>query len=300
MTGAGSAGDAPDAFDACPLAIVGSDTDGCVSYWNASAETLFGMPAGRAVGARLADLFVLTNRDPTGRFPEREWARMSDGALLPVESVRWVAHGAGPTTIWLLLQDARHRAAYEHERDRTVARLWRQARSDPLTGLANRYEFEERLAEAISVESGTLVALAVIDLDGFKPINDTHGHAVGDEVLVGVSERLRSMTRSTDTVARLGGDEFAVLTRLRGGRSLERFTERMSRALSGEVATAAGRIAVQVSVGAALAEPGAAPIDLVRRADKAMYLSKITKGPGAQSRPPRRRGVSTGELTTVT
>ena len=87
------------------------------------------------------------------------------------------------------------------------------ALTDPLTGLENRKRFQERLAEAINMAKRTdsYIACLMIDLDKFKPINDTYGHAAGDEVLRIVGERLTHVSRDTDFVARLGGDEFAMI-----------------------------------------------------------------------------------------
>ncbi|MBA2740274.1 MAG: diguanylate cyclase, partial [Nocardioidaceae bacterium] len=89
-----------------------------------------------------------------------------------------------------------------------------EAAHDPLTGLANRTLFTTRLTEALTPRSGRRdvadVGLLYLDLDGFKPVNDTHGHDAGDEVLVVAAHRLRQHVRPQDTVARLGGDEFAV------------------------------------------------------------------------------------------
>lgn len=96
---------------------------------------------------------------------------------------------------------------------RTQDELERMAKTDALTGLANRTLLNERIQEATaaSVESGLAPAVLVLDLDSFKAINDTLGHGAGDAVLVEVATRLRAAVRATDTVARLGGDEFAVV-----------------------------------------------------------------------------------------
>jgi GGDEF domain-containing protein len=96
-----------------------------------------------------------------------------------------------------------------HENADLLERLAYQASHDPLTGLANRTFFTERLAEA--VRAGGPVTVVLVDLDGFKQVNDTLGHHAGDLMLVAVADRLRRSVRAGDTVARLGGDEFAML-----------------------------------------------------------------------------------------
>ena len=91
--------------------------------------------------------------------------------------------------------------------------LQHQAHHDPLTGLANRALFSQRVREALEGDAEGKVAVMFIDLDDFKGVNDTLGHAVGDELLRGVASRLVHSVRRDDVVARLGGDEFAVLVR---------------------------------------------------------------------------------------
>jgi len=101
------------------------------------------------------------------------------------------------------------------ERRRFEARLAHLARHDPLTDLGNRMLFKEHLQECLALtrRAGDTHGIAVLclDLDRFKEVNDTFGHALGDEVLKGVAERLRSCVGETDLVARLGGDEFAIV-----------------------------------------------------------------------------------------
>src|SRR5205085_3957794 len=91
-------------------------------------------------------------------------------------------------------------------------RLRHLAGHDSLTGVANRAEFRDRLAHALAIGERDL-AVAFCDLDGFKPVNDTYGHRVGDDVLVAVADRLRLCLRTGDELARIGGDEFTVLLR---------------------------------------------------------------------------------------
>ncbi len=97
-----------------------------------------------------------------------------------------------------------------------VSSLHEAAASDPLTGLANRATFENQYHQWFSnvAPTATAGALYFIDLDDFKEVNDTHGHAIGDELLVLVAKRLKNAVRSTDLIARIGGDEFAVLANL--------------------------------------------------------------------------------------
>ena len=147
-----------------------------------------------------------------------------------------------------------------------------QASHDVLTKLANRRLFAGRMASAAGPE-GSQAALLMIDLDGFKPINDTHGHHVGDAVLVAVAERIRRCVRPTDTAARLGGDEFAVLM---PGASLEqanRLAERFLAALAEPVAIGPLRLVIGASIGVTVGDASDAEA-LQRQADAAMYAVK--------------------------
>ncbi|MDM4767757.1 diguanylate cyclase [Pelomonas sp. SE-A7] len=151
------------------------------------------------------------------------------------------------------------------------------ARLDSLTGLPNRRSFDERLAEALarSGRSGHLLGLLFVDLDGFKKVNDTLGHAAGDQLLCGVAERLKACVRSVDSVCRLGGDEFTVIVEDAGSQAdVGRLCERILELLGQPHLLAAGRPVVTPSIGVAMATPGEAPDSLLRRADDAMYAAK--------------------------
>jgi diguanylate cyclase (GGDEF)-like protein len=178
-------------------------------------------------------------------------------------------------------------AAVALQNGRLVDAFAQHALHDSLTGLANRLQFNEILREVVdrASASDSSVALLFIDLDGFKAINDNHGHDVGDDLLVAVGERLRGCTRGTDTVGRLGGDEFAVLIENAAG--LAQVSARLQNAFCQPFAVSGRRLSVGASIGTATFPDTAGSADeLLRVADAAMYEIKLTR-PAAQ-RPERR------------
>lgn len=152
------------------------------------------------------------------------------------------------------------------------------AHFDTLTGLANRYQFRSDLADLLRPERGVARPFAVLclDLDHFKTINDTLGHAIGDGVLQEVARRLLSRTRRSDTVARLGGDEFAVILRDVASQSeAGLLTRRLLEGLESPCDVQGTRILVRSSVGVALAPRDGSDIDaLLNHADLALYAAK--------------------------
>jgi diguanylate cyclase (GGDEF)-like protein len=149
------------------------------------------------------------------------------------------------------------------------------AATDPLTGCPNRRAFLERLGRAIEVSaSGHRSVVCLIDLDGFKAVNDREGHAAGDAALRAVTRALTTAVRETDTVARLGGDEFAVLAALTPGTPVEVLAERLRDA----VAVAGRHCGVTASVGVAFVDPADDADLLLHRADAAMYRAKTSGG----------------------
>jgi PAS domain-containing protein len=139
--------------------------DGRVRRWNAACVRLLGIEAGTALGGRLEAVLRLQPRDRTGRFPERQWAVPADGRV-PVEVTPWEPRGGGGEERLLhhWLRDSTAKVAHEDELERAAALLRRQARSDALTGLANRFELTERLAAALT-DIPPRAALVVVDLD---------------------------------------------------------------------------------------------------------------------------------------
>jgi diguanylate cyclase (GGDEF)-like protein len=168
---------------------------------------------------------------------------------------------------------------YAVERKRAEIRLARLALHDPLTGLPNRLLLDDRLGHALTRRrTNGQVVLLFIDLDGFKAVNDAHGHAVGDEVLVLVADRLREGLRAGDTVARLGGDEFVVLCEdVMDIDATVALADRIAMRLAEPYAVSAGRVDISAAVGVAVAGEEDAP-SLLRRADAAMYAAKRSGG----------------------
>ncbi len=156
-----------------------------------------------------------------------------------------------------------------------------QALHDPLTGLANRVLFEQQIGRAVSESHpGSHLAVILIDLNGFKNVNDTLGHQAGDEVLVETGHRLRAACRAGDTVARLGGDEFAVLLpAVEDTEAASAIAQRAVDALRRNYLIAAGSAAISGSAGIALGDRHISAEDLLRHADAAMYRAK-TAGNG--------------------
>jgi diguanylate cyclase (GGDEF)-like protein len=154
---------------------------------------------------------------------------------------------------------------------------------DSLTGLANRFLLHDRLDHAVAHtrRSGTPTALLLLDMDGFKQINDSLGHEIGDDVLVGVAERMRGCVREVDTIGRLGGDEFAiVLQDVTGSGDAVAVAERVTDALKQPIDVDGHQITARVSIGIATTghpEDRQQDLDsasLLRNADVAMYQAK--------------------------
>jgi diguanylate cyclase (GGDEF)-like protein len=158
--------------------------------------------------------------------------------------------------------------------------LHQLAYHDNLTGLANRALMDDRIAQAIerARRNLSMVAVLLVDLDRFKPINDSYGHAVGDEVLKSIAVRLKDCVRSSDTVARIGGDEFVVvLDTLRSTEHADRVARSIGASLSKPFAVSGNQIAISASVGLAIYPAhGMDAQSLIKKADQAMYQAKVS------------------------
>jgi diguanylate cyclase (GGDEF)-like protein/PAS domain S-box-containing protein len=219
----------------------------------------------------------------------REQALQSEQRYVGVDgSVRWVLHGVTvvpahdgkPGWFAVSAQDITERRRAEQDlRDLTSALAERAVR-DPLTGLANRVLLEERLRAVLARDgrTGDTTSVLFLDLDGFKAVNDRHGHLVGDAVLRVVAARLSAAVRPADTVARLGGDEFVVLVEGSTAEGAAALADRLRAEVATPILVGDLDLKVGVSVGIALSEAGNdEPAKLLASADREMYADK--RGP---------------------
>jgi diguanylate cyclase (GGDEF)-like protein len=202
--------------------------------------------------------------------PRVQW-RNGEIRLVSIEATV----GRDPDGRIISLRGTSHDVTQQREMEQRLEVL---ALRDPLTGLPNRSLFSDRLQQAIvkAQRKKSVFALLFLDLDGFKEVNDTLGHRVGDFLLADVAKRLQGKLRSSDTIARLGGDEFAVLTEdITNAESAEVVADRVCQALKDPFTIEGHELFLTVSVGFALCpEDAQQPEDLLRKADMAMYRSK--------------------------
>ncbi len=225
--------------------------------------------------SRIANSFYTCN-DPEKYIQERCSAVIEDTASMKVQELsdgRFIAisHQPMPDGGWL----ATHEDITELRR--IEERLAHQAHHDALTGLPNREKFRERMDEELKrALRGGSFALLCLDLDGFKSVNDTLGHAAGDELLKHVAERLRNCVRETDTIARLGGDEFAVI-QISTGQPVDATTlaRRICKAVRAPITLGDNEVVVETSIGIAIApKDGIGQEQLLKNADMALYRAK--------------------------
>jgi diguanylate cyclase (GGDEF)-like protein/PAS domain S-box-containing protein len=294
-------------------AIVTIDSEGRVVEFNPAAESMFGYTREESIGREMADLIVPPDLRPAHRAglaraaagrPQRLGERLTltaqraDGSEFPCELTITRLQLPGRATFTGHIRDITDRVeAEEALRDR--------AYHDALTGLANRARLEERLQGALerARSDGTSVVLLYVDLDRFKLVNDSFGHAVGDEILTLAGRRMERTLRSGDLLARHGGDEFLVLladVEGEAARVADAVARKLVHALAEPFAISGLEFQIEATVGVSVFPDDADSGDaLLRHADAAMYAGK-GKGPVALYTPetedPRGRLALTRQL----
>ena len=284
-------------------AMIAVDTGGRITLFNAGAERMLGHTAQQAVGRDVIELLhdpaelaeraralglpvenVIAAAAQAGGAETRTWTyRRRDGSRLtvalsvtPLRSESGHLHGYLGVAVDVTAQQAR-----EQELHRAAARAAHLAAHDALTGLPNRTVLLERLQHALAAlqRHDRRSGLLFLDVDRLKDVNDAHGHAAGDALLVAVASRLTAASRGTDLCARLSGDEFAVLLEdIREPGELERAAERIRVRLAQPLELPGGGTTTPTaSIGTALVEPGDSADAVLARADSAMYGAKAQR-----------------------
>lgn len=263
------------------IAIV--DSDGRFRYLSPAAEEVVGYRTDELIGTLAFDLI---NSEDMSRATDLQMEVLANPGGTRSAQLR-VLHGHGGTRwveaklsnriddpsvggIVVNYRDIEDRKKFEEQ-------LNELAYSDSLTGLSNRVMFMERTEQALAraKRRGSWVSLLFCDLDGFKAVNDTHGHQTGDGLLTRFAERLRTSTRAEDTVARLGGDEFTVLLEdLHYPEDTLMVARRVLDSCSSPFVIDGTPIEITASIGVATNNGDGSPAQLIERADKAMYEAK--------------------------
>jgi diguanylate cyclase (GGDEF)-like protein/PAS domain S-box-containing protein len=248
------------------------DNDDVLIYGNRRFAQMHGVTVGQLEGRHMSDIVDLAAGTDISR-QEFTWASPIGMCTVQVSVATLRDSSGAKTGTAVCILDVTVRKALEDQ-------LRAAASHDPLTGLPNRRAFLDRLEEALAAAArdSSSIGVLFIDLDGFKAVNDTHGHDVGDQLLRQIGHRLKNCVRLNDTLARLAGDEFvALLVDLDGDRATEQANGTATRILSalsppfliGELA-----LSVTASIGVALAQGGRAR-EVLHAADSAMYDAKL-------------------------
>jgi diguanylate cyclase (GGDEF)-like protein/PAS domain S-box-containing protein len=283
--------DRGSAFTNAPMGVALTTPTGVLLDVNPALEELLGRSADDLCGqsvldqvppdleaaAREAHAALLAAPDRPMRHETR--VTRPDGTAIPVQvTASWVepTSQGHPAHLVMIVEDITERKELE-------AQLVHRSMHDPLTGLANRLLFQDRLWHAL--ERGnrerTATCVMIIDLDGFKKINDELGHPMGDLVLVSFADRLRSVLRASDTAARLGGDEFSIVCENTETADAEVLAARLRTTITDPLELGEQSIPLGISIGIGCVlggeEPGLVYERVIRAADDAMYADKTAR-----------------------
>lgn len=273
--------------DSAQDAIIGNDLQGVIVSWNEGAKRLYGYSAYEAIGKsmsflvpmhRVDELPDILRRVRTGEAIENyETMRgRKDGTQVnvsltvsPIRSLSGEVTGASTV------------ARNNTERLRYQEQLIELSERDPLTGLRNRRRFERDIADQVgrAHRFGEYAVLMMIDLNGFKKINDLHGHKVGDHVLRSVAAALKGRLRDTDMVARIGGDEFAIIMPYARADTIQTIVDGLHELIKGCSVDVVGSAKVQLTASIGLVEINQETRnedDIIAEADRRMYKEKIS------------------------
>jgi len=287
-------------LSAADAGVVLQDAEGRIKAASARAQEILGLDEAQLLGVTSVDPSWRTVRRDGSPFAGEDHPAMvalrtgmpvrgvAMGVHRPDGSLRWIAINAEPVRdaagtllgVVTCFYDHTERLETEFQVRELMDRLGTQALADPLTGLPNRRAFDARLTEEIARvrRRGGAMSLAVIDVDGFKTLNDSRGHPAGDLALVRLAAILRTAVRQEDVATRLGGDEFAVILPGIEVQDARAVIERVR----GDVAADRTLVELGITLSAGVAELGAAgtSADVYRRADAALYAAKAAGGDG--------------------
>lgn len=280
-------------FQHAPDLVTVLDDKGKIAYSSPSAATVLGFEAGRLVGTTVFDIVhpddrpymihhfsaLLAERDAVVRLQCRVRPAAGEWRWFEFTASNQM-HNPALTGVVINARDISQTRAFQEQ-------LAHEAAHDALTGLPNRRRMQDALDASLREDA---VAVLFVDLDGFKPVNDAHGHEAGDELLRQVSHRLSSCVRENDVLARVGGDEFVVLM---PGVLDETDTAAMCARIRSAIETPflidGNEVVIGASVGVHLAPHSCDPDEALRAADHAMYTIKksrttVAAGPGRAGR----------------
>jgi diguanylate cyclase (GGDEF)-like protein/PAS domain S-box-containing protein len=267
--------------DNVPVLIAHLDSERRYSFANAVHQSWLGKTGEQVRGSTMEEAFGSAYHGPQAQALEQAWR--GQAAQCEHEIVRGKFTRTAHSTFLPQLRDGAVVGVYVLTTDATASRMHERhlhalAHTDTLTSLPNRREFEAAIADAAArpFRAAKGIALLYLDIDHFKQINDRHGHATGDAVLVEFARRLGASVRGSDLVARIAGDEFTVLLNdVHADSDVELVARKILAALRQPFVLGRLTLDVSATIGAALADaPGATPKALAEVADRALYAAK--------------------------